>query len=237
MKLTIMGDTHGEWGILNGWLNVQRPDILIVCGDFGYWPGIKEYSMKRIKNPVTDIYWCDGNHENHHALAAKLIKGEDEFIPNVFYMERGSVKDFPFLGTTLFLGGADSIDKEWRTPGHSWFPEEILTIKQVEDCGFEGIVDTIISHTSPEEFDIKLKGFDNKWKERKFTDPSRVALSLALEMYKPKNWYFGHWHTNQYGKYSPLSGGWSCEWMSLDRLGGHYKSWLNFNDGKNPVKV
>ena len=29
--------------------------------------------------------------------------------------------------TVLFMGGALSVDKAWRTPGYDWFPEESIT--------------------------------------------------------------------------------------------------------------
>ena len=224
-----MGDTHGLWGDLNVFLNKKKPDILVVCGDFGHWPGHDFASYKRIKNPNTKIYWCDGNHENHHDLRDRLNKGDPRRImavgDNIYYVPRGRCLDLPFLGNTMFLGGAHSIDKQWRTPGLDWFPEEILREADVSWVSPNVKVDTIISHTCPEEFDIQIHGFE---KLGKVSDPTRHVLSMMLEKYKPKKWYFGHWHTFQSGKYAPTEGGWSCEWQSLGMLGDRWQNHLMF---------
>ena len=38
MKVLVVGDIHGDWGKLNSLLTVKRPDIVLQCGDFGWWP-------------------------------------------------------------------------------------------------------------------------------------------------------------------------------------------------------
>ena len=38
VKILIVGDVHGEWGKLSKLINRHRPDMVLSCGDFGYWP-------------------------------------------------------------------------------------------------------------------------------------------------------------------------------------------------------
>jgi len=53
----------------------------------------------------------------------------------------------------------------------------------------------VISHTCPREFTSLLKVKD----KTKFEDPSLDILSIILKKYKPKHWYFAHFHTYQKG--------------------------------------
>ena len=112
----------------------------------------------------------------------------------------------------LFMGGANSIDKQYRKIGVDWFPEEIISQKDImnlPDCK----VDIVISHTCPEEFSMSTLYDDN--------DPSRKALSYVLDKYHPSLWYFGHFHQNKTGYTN------SCRWTCLNELGktGGWK-WL-----------
>jgi len=210
MKIYVIGDVHGEWNLLNQFLNKKKPDIVLQCGDFGYWPNFNDsYELgnhirdiygnikkKRkwyqcsIKNKDTKIYFCDGNHEDHWSLT-KLEN--NEICSNIFYMKRGSILELPNKRKVLFIGGADSIDKHYRTIGIDWFPEEVISQKDIYNLPDEKI-DIVISHTCPKEFLPEL-GFDFG----KSKDCSCDALSYVLEKYRPKLWYFGHWHINKTG--------------------------------------
>lgn len=94
-----MGDIHGEYGRLNQFLNKNRGiDIILQCGDFGYWPRqhgmswtdmygrLKQFDQYSLKNMDTMIFWCDGNHEDFQSL--KDLQ-DNEIMKNVYYMERG----------------------------------------------------------------------------------------------------------------------------------------------------
>jgi hypothetical protein len=147
----------------------------------------------------TKIYWCDGNHEDHHSL---LARETDEFWPNVTYMPRGSTMKLPDGRNVMFFGGAASIDRQWRTPGLDWFPEEIIGPNDMENLPDEE-VDIMITHTCPEEFNIT-----GRFSLKKFKDPSRFYLSTLLDMYKPKEWYFGHYHVRANGVWKDTN--WHC---------------------------
>lgn len=190
-NVIICGDIHANWAELNKLINIKRPDIILQCGDFGYWPNFEKYDINKIKSKNTKIYWCDGNHENHWELKKLRKKGVVEVVPNVFYMKRGSVFTLPDAKNVLFVGGADSIDKRMRTVGRDWFPEEIINQSDVYNLP-DLKIDVIISHTCPEFLNKSLDdgyGFNGK-----FMDPSQVALNYVWEKYKPNLWYFGHFH-------------------------------------------
>jgi hypothetical protein len=208
MKILVIGDTHMMWSLLNKLINRKRPDMVIIAGDFGYWPSEhgkiylspveklqgkkgKPFNWYGIKNRLSTgelipIHWCDGNHEDHWQLQ---YRESDEIMPGVFYQPRGSTLTLPDGRTILFMGGAHSIDKSVRTLGVDWFPDEVIKYHDFENLPDKKI-DIVVSHTCPKQFLPYLGKTD--W--GKTTDPSVVALGQIFEMYNPKLWYFGHWH-------------------------------------------
>lgn len=225
-KVLICGDIHGYWRFLNTLINKKQPEILLQCGDFGWWPEFHDtrsidtgkyewvegdlgsssrphipgYSRRQItarwnqygiKNPKTLIYFCDGNHEDHDSL--DKLNDADEIMPGVFFKKRSSMLTLPDGRTVLFIGGADSIDKKYRTQGVDWFPQEMISYRDIDrlpDCK----IDIVISHTCPE---VGMYYMDHM--KETFKDSSRAALDYVLERYNPSLWFFGHFH--QYKKF------------------------------------
>ena len=220
-KVIVAGDVHGDFSALNELLNKEQPEILIQLGDFGYWPRTPDYTKHLIKNKETKIYWCDGNHEDFESLRLNINgkKEPQEIRPNIFYMPRGTTLTLPDGRNTLFVGGADSIDKMYRQIGINWFAEEILLPEEVCNIDPATKVDIVFSHTAPNEFDIKGT-LDMKWFGDKIEDPSRKALSYVLETFNPPLWYFGHWHHHKRGQYK------DCKWTALDHTYGGQTWWL-----------
>lgn len=228
MKTLIVGDIHGDWGKLNSLLTVKRPDIVLQCGDFGWWPQMevkipvlygnqKKWTLRGVKLSGALLYFCDGNHENHPDL--KQDGYIHEMYDGVNFCSRGSVLPLPDGRNVLFAGGASSVDKNMRTPGHDWFPEE--TIKAVDlDRIIAGQhrIDIVVSHTCPTAF---LKHL-HKGNLAKVNDPSCKALDVVLDKLKPKQWFFGHWHLQKEGYDN------GCHWQCLDypRHSGMWWTWL-----------
>lgn len=226
-----VGDIHGDWGKLNTLVNKKRPSIVLQCGDFGWWPQWevkrntvyhlreKSWTHKGAKLPSdTRLYFCDGNHENHWDLEKLMCADRTKPVnlySNVFYMPRGCVLQLPDGRNVLFIGGADSIDKNLRTLGIDWYPEELITREDVDYIsGIKEKIHIVISHTCPEEI------IPDHMRVDKIRDPSRRALSLILEYLKPDLWYFGHWHTQATGIYG------NTRWIALD-YPGHGGQWYS----------
>ncbi len=211
MKIMVCGDVHGNFGILNKFLNKEKPDILLACGDFGYWPNfynktyIDNVGQRRtwhaeIKNPNTRIYWCDGNHEDFDTLEKRET---DELWPNVWYMPRGKVMQLPDGRNVMFFGGAYSVDKKYRTAGYDWFPQEMITLKDLQNLP-DMKIDIFVTHTAPKCFNVKYQIIGDK-----INDPCRDALQVLFDRYRPTQWFFGHLHRFQRGTYK------DCQWTVL----------------------
>ncbi len=230
MKILVVGDVHTRWDLLNKIINKKKPDAVLQVGDFGYWPGEtyrsinsmtgksvekKFWDPELIKTPVP-LYFCDGNHENHWALE-KDTKDNNEVAPNVFYQKRGSVVNINGVNI-LFMGGAASIDKQHRTLGKDWFPEEEISQKDIYNLPDQD-VDVIISHAAPTKMVEEL----DSWKSfvTEFKDSSYSALDVVLEKYNPPLWLFGHFHQSQKGVIN------NTKWICLNMLGpGESGNWV-----------
>lgn len=225
-KVMIVGDIHGHWGYLNTLINKYHPDIILQVGDFGYWPRfhntdvICENPLKKHQDPWnfygvkcqnTKVYFCPGNHEDHWELK-KYNNKVTNIYDKVYYMPRGSSLTLPDGREVLFIGGADSIDKYRRTIGYDWFPEEIISNRDI--YGLPDMkIDIVISHTCPQSFipEINTKLGPDYINSGKYFDPSIVALDRVLEQYKPSLWYFGHFHDSADGKFQ------DTKWFMLDQ--------------------
>lgn len=214
MRILITGDIHMEFGQLNTIINKKKPDMIICCGDFGYWPKVPwGIPLSEIKLQDTKkLLWCDGNHEDHWSLRDRKT---DELAPGIIYMPRGSTYTLEDGRTIMFMGGAYSIDEELRKVGVDWFPEEIITQKDLYNLP-DIKVDIFISHTCPTELVLDLIPY---YPEKGF-EPSNRALSELWRMYKPDLWFFGHWHKYKEGKMM------GTKWYALSAPGFGDRWWM-----------
>jgi calcineurin-like phosphoesterase family protein len=161
----------------------------IQVGDFGIgFPGSK-YDF--LKNMSGYHRFIRGNHDNLEVC--RKFDDNPKFIPD------GTILDYE--GTTiLFIGGAMSIDKKWRTPGVSWWPDEELSYTEwdtilgyVEDHGKP--FDIVVSHECPETL---CRYVDPNYNPIYWPSHTRKALDHIWQTNKPKIWFHGHWHTQKY---------------------------------------
>ncbi len=214
MKTIILGDIHGDFQVINHLVKTEQPDIIIQCGDFGYWPRKNGWPPNdpSLRLGTTKVYWCDGNHEDHESLAEVASSEQLEVAPNCFYQPRGSVLTLPDGQNVLFFGGADSTDKSSRIEGDSWFSGEIPTTADFENIENNLHINIVISHTCPKSFELRQTaplGYRKSSWLAKAHDPTRDILELVLQKYSPAQWFFGHFHIHQTGKFK------NTTWMAL----------------------
>lgn len=201
---------------------MTKNDYLIVTGDFGaIWT----------RRDKTELFWLnwlneknfttlfvDGNHENHDRLFSGIISpevsGNDEYVIeekfgglvghivgySIYHLRRGEVYT---IGNKKFfvMGGANSIDKNLRKPGFTWWGTEEPNVKEFNYAldnlqKHQNKVDYILGHTGPGT--IIKKYIDKYWKEGSV---ERFFDHIINEVYF-KDFYFGHTHENiDTGKY------------------------------------
>lgn len=168
-RVMFAGDIHGnlehaEW--VFGHAVKNGVDVIIACGDFGYWP---HYSwgkkfLNKVARMATDtnivFYWIDGNHENHDLIDELVAKhGADNPIPmysdNLLYIPRGC--RFDLNGYTIMgYGGAYSVDWNRRELGISWWAQERINEYKIAEIDEEK-VDILVTHEAPFGEEISYK--------------------------------------------------------------------------------
>ena len=192
MKLRVIGDIHGDY---NWYLDTVRqaesegiPTFQI--GDFGIgFAGSK--NQKRDEQWVNDKHNLSENHRfgmgNHdNPLYAKVCPA------CVGYLHTFNEFD------GMWIGGANSIDRDWRTPGINWWEREEISYS-------EGLIALerytyykpkyMFSHDAP--VDIAFEMFPEVLgMHRDAFEGSRTGhlLQQCFEAHRPKYWFFGHWH-------------------------------------------
>ena len=243
MAVFLTGDIHGSMEILKldsdllYSRRLTRDDYVIVLGDFGLpWRNPESEADSLWLDWLEERPWTtlfiDGNHENFNALDTYPIcnwhGGSVRTLRNhVMHLRRAEV--FEIEGATFFaMGGAHSVDKAFRTPFESWWPQEVPARKLRQEAealvGEIGAVDYVLTHCPPtlelielslyEDFDCWPDDYNN-WLQTAIADKLRF-----------KQWFYGHMHIDAPWRrpYTPL-------YDTIYELGG---IWSTF-DGKNPI--
>lgn len=192
-KYLLLGDTHGRLDVVIRAIaaaRAARVDTIFQLGDFGFvWPGRDQLAAlhQLLDDASMRMIFLDGNHDHHQGLAETAWHK----YPWLRYMPRGSVETF---GTTKvgFLGGAASIDREFRTLGRDWWPTEVITDADVEaltPC------DVLLTHDAP-ELPPKLPAWP--WPVSTTVEAAlwrnRELVARAVERGRPRMLVHGHYH-------------------------------------------
>lgn len=197
----ITGDTHGDIDykklLVLKEKNLSYRDYLIICGDAAICWSIQELPyFKELYNDIgCTIIFIDGNHENFEMLNSMPLveyKGAlmHQIDKHIFHVLRGEIMKIDNL-SFLCIGGAVSIDKMYRTPYVSWWPEEEITFHDIDNAlnnldKVNNKVDYVITHCVDTRTVIKTFGFRR--------DICTDQLTFIDKVVDYKHWFFGHYH-------------------------------------------
>ena len=116
-KTLFVGDVHAQFHHLAKLVKHTDAHEVIVVGDFGY--GFHT-SPKEPFKPKKPISFIRGNHDHPEVRSNFHWKGFN-YIP-----------DGPYKEGRFFVGGAFSIDYQYRTPNKDWWAEEELSEQEWE---------------------------------------------------------------------------------------------------------
>lgn len=204
--MIITGDTHGTLDLakLKIYCTTHNTadEYILILGDCGvrFHGGLKDsVTQKALEDlPCKAILFLDGNHENFDLLNSYEVKewngGKVHFISDkIIHLMRGQI--FNIEDKTFFVfGGGNSIDKEYRIEGRSWWPSEMPSKEEYED-GIRNLeeagnkVDYILTHTAP---DFICKQLVNHLYEGE--EELQEYLGKISSLVTFKEWYYGHWH-------------------------------------------
>lgn len=201
----VAGDWHGNtWHAIKTLNEFHKRgiDTIIQLGDFGIWSGqtgavfIQKVERTLKKNNQT-LYIVLGNHENYEKVNSVPVNSEtglQHYRENIFFFPRGFRG---MLGKHSFvaLGGANSIDREWRTPFISWWKEESLTLGDVYNTVAGGGADIMFCHDAPTGAPVPL-GNGSEWSQTglRYASEGQMMLRQAVDAVKPQILLHGHYH-------------------------------------------
>lgn len=151
------------------------------------------------------VAFVDGNHEDFDRLARFPIApcGLRPLRPHVWHLPRGH--RWTWHDTRwLAVGGAASVDRALRTPGHSWWPGEVLTPGEAQAIAGAGPADIMLTHDRPAMAALALGQTPGSWHEsapqtwaRKdlvAADEHSALLQTIVNAVRPSRLFHGHLH-------------------------------------------
>lgn len=154
----VVGDLHGDTtaalGVIRSAVR-HKVDLIVQVGDFGYWHGPSGdrflYVLNReLGRASLDLWFVDGNHENHdrlHALPTDPETGRRSVREHIHHLPRGHRW---LWGDTAWLaaGGAFSVDRHRGTEYVDWWPTETMSAAEVY-MATQRRADVVIAHDAP----------------------------------------------------------------------------------------
>lgn len=168
--MILIGDVHGKTKQYHAIIQELDEDS-IQLGDLGFaeehlW-FLKNVDYSRHKH-------LGGNHDDPSYC---------RYMPH-------TLGDYGMYKDMFFVRGAYSIDKQYRTFGMDWWPEEELSIAEGNEALelYTQIKPSIVlSHDAPHDIRYHFWGIENK-------SYTSSLLQEMLDIHRPNLWVFGHHH-------------------------------------------
>lgn len=188
MRTRIIGDIHGKWYDYQLLTNPQLGDIesSVQVGDFGigfsgdYWHDrVNDFHTEKPNHR-----FIRGNHDNPEKCKTEMV---------------GYIQDGIIENDVMYIGGAWSIDREWRVKDQDWWEDEELSYAELDILinVYEMIKPSIlITHDCPTSvsYEMFVKSGKSIAGTKQFKTRTGEALQRMFEIHQPDYHFFGHWH-------------------------------------------
>ncbi len=205
----VMSDTHGDLSRFRAPAvrRLRRSDTLIVLGDFGFvWDDspAERRALKWLGRRRYQLLFLDGSHENFDRLAAYPqveYAGAQawQLGPRLYRLQRGAVYTIE-KHTLLAFGGGESLDREARQEGVTWWPQELPGPEDYARCdaslaACQNRVDFILTHDGP----TRLLRFLKLNRDSVLYEENALELYLdgLMKNVSYQKWCFGRYHLDQ----------------------------------------
>jgi hypothetical protein len=179
MKIHVIGDVHGKVLAYSELLRDLDEGYTVQVGDFGHAD-----AYERAENTI------DGLGERHH-----FFGGNHDEYPQMPDWDLGDYGTLPFCDNAFFVRGAHSIDRDYRTAGVDWWPEEQISQYRhsmiLEDYK-EAEPKLVLSHDGPAVAVTEM--FPDK---HRYMTTTGHLLDRMWSAHQPDAWVFGHWHEDR----------------------------------------
>ena len=181
-----IGDVHGKFDRYKKL--IKDVDSSRQVGDFGvgffYPSGIPMTNPPHDSIMKGDHKYIRGNHDNPKVSAQQK-----------YWIRDGSIEMIEGV-KVMYVGGAFSVDKEWRTEGLDWWEDEELPYKELYeliDLYASEKPDVLVTHDGTNEITEVIEQVSRR-RKLQFGSRTRDALSSMYTYHRPKLHIFGHWH-------------------------------------------
>jgi predicted phosphohydrolase len=190
----LIGDVHGEWKTYRHIIEKMQlkggrkgMDCSLVLGDMGI--GFEDFSNDSIRDRsfIKDIplqhKFIVGNHDDRD-----LANTHPNCLGDFGYHEKSEL---------FYVSGGFSIDYEWREKDITWWENEELSAKQIDEALelYSKVKPKIIvAHECPTE--VKYFVITNPLK-REIKSRTEKMLQKMIEIHRPDYFIFGHHHQRE----------------------------------------
>ena len=207
-EFMVVGDVHGDLPFASAICRTAKAfsiSDIIQVGDFGIWDHLGEgvYFLDKLdeNSELRGVNWTfvAGNHENYDRLENYAltdgIRDDDNMIKlrdRIRWTGRTNVWEYKGVRLGAF-GGAYSIDRYSRTPGISWWPQEMPTLADLyefEEQVGDKPLGFLFTHDAPNS----LPTWDGFIKDDPASNNSRQMITNAYHVSKPALGFHGHYH-------------------------------------------
>lgn len=164
-RIALVGDLHGNVSAADAalrWAAEQGADVVVQVGDFGFGFDTTQHEgsflprlCRLTRELELPLLWLGGNHDNWDAIdeqrAEQDLGGSEPWLMSDWIVQLPVGYRLPWgEHGWLVIAGATSVDRPWRHPGVSWWPQEV----QLTDAAAARIVadhrhaqvDVVLSH-------------------------------------------------------------------------------------------
>lgn len=205
-RVAVCGDVHGNVGwlrMLAKAVTALAPDVttLLQLGD--WWMQPEDLDDAFAASNIKQIYVTLGNHEpwneitpllDAYPTAAVRVSDITWLLPRPGRLRIGD-------RTVLSLGGASSVDKAWRQPEVSWWPDEEITQEHVAAAIASGPADLMLTHEGPARTPVRAVQEILRTNPMGFPDDalaasatSRARVAEVWDAARPELLLHGHMH-------------------------------------------
>lgn len=180
--MRFIGDVHGKYRQYKAIIKGCERSIQVGDMGVGFYKRGPDGAPLALANPPFDAMYPNhrfirGNHDN-----PAVCKRQHLWIPD------GTVE-----GDMMFIGGAWSIDRAWRTEGFDWWADEELSYQELStliDVYLAAKPRIMVTHDCPK---VTQQHIHSHHIENTRTNG---AFQSMFELHQPELWIFGHHHTS-----------------------------------------
>lgn len=188
--MRLVGDVHGKYDRYKRIL-ASGPPGSVQVGDMGI-------GFRRTQGPRAGEFYSNPPHYAMLAGHHRFIRGNHD-NPAPCRQHSQWISDGTVENGVMFVGGALSIDKEFRMPNYSWWEDEELSARELDDVITVYLAEkprVMITHDCPREVgEVILSRIPTIGAPlKKIESRTCQAFQSMWTMHSPELWVFGHWH-------------------------------------------